>query len=148
MLSCQRVCRYNSQSYNRTISKSSVLHAKKGKVKLAESETFADVEQKMNESWKSMQKWKLESSTPTPLVKWLQKIQDKDHSQTLRDVIDNIRQKYPEEAKKADNYVSQLSPGIFSLFNHFHVFSLAEFSFIVFLTIVRLSHRRNAKRIP
>lgn len=110
MLVRPQVCRYNSH-LSRNFSKSSVLHAKKGKV-VDVTESFADVEEKMNENWKSMQKWKLESTNPTPLVKWLQKIQDREHSQQLRDIMENIRKKYPEEAKKADHYVSSLSPGI------------------------------------
>jgi hypothetical protein len=84
-----------------------------GSNRTAESkEAFLAAQTKLSDTWKSIQNWKLSSDTPTPLVRWLNKIQDQETAALNQELMDSIRKKYPEESKKADNFVNSLSPGI------------------------------------
>lgn len=100
----------------RTFQTSSTLLAKQeSSSRTAESkEAFIAAQAKLTETWKSIQNWKLSSETPTPLVRWLNKIQDQDTARHNQELMDSIRAKFPEEAKKADNFVNSLSPGFLS----------------------------------
>jgi hypothetical protein len=95
----------------RLIHNSSNLFAKQTNESATGKEAYLAAEAKLNESWKNIQSWKLSSGTPTPLIRWLNKIQDQENASLNAELMDKVRERYPEEAKKADDFINTLSPG-------------------------------------